>query len=273
MYTQALKKALTEIKNLSPDIQYSFLLSRDGAMVAEDDKIDRLVAERMVHSFKSVLEKATAIDGLESYLIEGENGKTCFSQTGDMYIAMTTSKSADIASLQSTPRLIIPTILKLFESVVPSPTAELSVPRRPNSPVDNRPNNLVYSKPNSPVDTKPNKLAESRPCELIVETFSSNEFYSRFSGENVQVDRGLLDEWNSALNGKIVGGIQIETQNGKKAVYKVRAINDSLDRNGTIRIPVKACRTLGIKPGQTVNVKPVTSSTATQSLTFLLKTS
>jgi len=279
LYAQALQKALTEIRNLSPEINYSFLLSKEGMMIAADDKTDGAVAEKVVQSFQGVMEKSTIIGGLDSYLIEAENGRVCFSQTGDLYLAMMTTKNADIATLQSTPRLIIPAILKLFESVVPSPTAEPYEPNRIN-PVENNPVKPVDRGPNKPVDTRPvkpesrpNRIAGIGPIQLAVEAFSGSAFMASFSGDTVQVDRELLDEWSRLLEGRLVGQVQIEFQKGKTAVYKVRAINDSAERNGIIRIPSKICRSLGLAGGQAVNVKPVTSSTATQSLSFHLKTS
>jgi len=235
MYAVALKKALTEIKNLSPDINYSFLLSQDGTIVAEDEEADPATVKKVVHSFQGVLEKATTIDGLESYLVTGEKGKVNFSRTGDMYLTMMTSKNADIANLQSTPRLVIPTILKLFEEVIPTPT----------------------------------KTPEAG--KLIIESFNSNEFMTRFAGETVQVGRELLIEWAKFFDGKVVGQIQIETPTGKTAVYKVKAINDR--RKGIIRVSEKTCRSLGLRDGQSINVKPLKSSTPTQNLTFALKTS
>ena len=133
----------------------------------------------------------------------------------------------------------------MFESVTPTPTTKI-----------------------------PDPSVLIKPSKLLVETFSGNEFYARFSGETVQVDRELLDEWNKSFEGKVVGGVEIETPMGKRAVYKVKSINDSKNKkNGIIRIPEKICRAIVVKSGQTVNVKPVKPSTATQNLTYILKTS
>jgi hypothetical protein len=97
-------------------------LTKEGTIVAGDAQADETTMEKAVHSFQGVLEKVDAVGGLDTYLIEGENGKVQLSRAGDMYLTTVTSKNADLAYLPSITRVIIPTILKLLESIVPTPS-------------------------------------------------------------------------------------------------------------------------------------------------------
>lgn len=221
VYAAALRNTLREIRNICPDVTCSFVFTKDGTVVARDAQATETPIEKAVPLFQGITEKAVMIGGLDALLINGDNGKMYISCAEDMYLAMATSENADIAYLHSVTRVIVPTILRLLESIVPTPL----------------------------------KFVPSQ--QLTVDNVSG--FRTRFASDTVQVDHEILEQWSKLFNGKYVHSVKIEAFGGKLARCKVKAIEDpSLEGNGLIRIPEKTCQTLEVKKGELVRVKPIT---------------
>ncbi|NIR86752.1 roadblock/LC7 domain-containing protein [Candidatus Bathyarchaeota archaeon] len=120
MYATALKYTLTEIKKMCPDIKYSFIFTKDGAIITGDGEADSLM-EKTVDSFQRLAEKAVTIGELDALSINGEKGKLQISRVEDMYLVVTTSPRADTTYLNSVTNVIVPTVLKLLEKIAPTP--------------------------------------------------------------------------------------------------------------------------------------------------------
>jgi len=219
-YAVALKSALTEINNICPDVTHSFIFTKDGAIVARVSETDEETTEKMISSFQSVAEKADTIGSLKAFYVNGKNGKVILSGVNDMYLAFAASENADTTYLHSVMRVIIPTVLKLLETVTPTP------------------------------------LPQSAPSkQLVVDTLSGF-----FVGDSVQIDTELLEEWAELSNQKGISEVEIESFGGEATQCKVREINDSkLKGKGMIRIPEKVCKTLEVKKGELVKVKPAST--------------
>ena len=217
-YAVALKNALTEVKKICPDVSHSFIFRKDGAIVTGDSETEEEIMEKMVHSFQSVAEKAGTIGSLKALYVNGKKGKVLLSNVNDVYLALAVSKNADATFLHSVTRVIIPTVLKLLESITPTP---LHAPSK----------------------------------QLIVDTLSGF-----FIGDSVQIDTELLEEWAKLLNQKGVNEVEIEAFGGKTTQCKAKEISDpQLKGKGMVRIPEKLCKTLEVKKGEVVKVKPTST--------------
>jgi len=218
-YAVALKNALTEIKKTCPDVSRSFIFTQDGMIVAGDSETDEKTIERMISSFQSVAEKADTIGSLKAFYVNGKKGKVILSSVNDMYLALAASKNADTTYLHSVTHVIIPTVLKLLEAIT-----------------------------STPLQFTPSK-------QLVVDTLSGF-----FVGDSVQIDMETLEEWSKLLNQKSLDRVEIEAFRGKTAQCKVKEINDpKLKGKGMIRIPEKVCKTLEVKKGELVKVKPTST--------------
>jgi len=181
--------------------------------------------EKAMGPLQNLAEKAVMIGDLDSFLIDGSKGKVYISYTNDIYLAMVLSKDADMIYLRSVTHVIIPTILKLLETVFPNPT-------------------------------KPQKL--DSPLQLFVDNLGG--LRSRFIGDTVEIDHETLNQLSDLLNGGEVNEVEIEAFNGKQARCKVRKIEDSeLEKKSLIRIPEKTMQALEVKKGELVKVRPVAS--------------
>jgi len=219
LYAVALKNALTEIKNICPDISHSFIFTKDGAIVAGDPETDEKTMEKMIQSFQSIAEKADTIGSLKALYVNGEKGKVILSNVNDMYLVLAAFENADTTYLNSVTRVIIPTVLKLLETITPTP-----LPSAPSK-------------------------------QLVVDTLSGF-----FIGDSVQIDMELLEEWAKLLNQKSVNEVEIEAFGGKTTQCKAKEISDpQLKGKGMVRIPEKLCKTLEVKKGEVVKVKPTST--------------
>ena len=219
-YAVALKNALTEIKKICPDVSRSFIFAKDRVIVSGDAEPDEETMEKTMSSFQSVAEKADSIGNLKAFYVNGKKGKVILSGVNGMYLALAASENADTTYLHSVTRVIIPTVLKLLETITPTP------------------------------------LPQSTPSkQLVVDTLSGF-----FVGDSVQIDTELLKEWAKLSNQKSISDVEIEAFGGEATQCKVKAINDSkLKGKGMIRIPEKVCKTLEVKKGELVTVKPAST--------------
>jgi predicted regulator of Ras-like GTPase activity (Roadblock/LC7/MglB family)/DNA-binding Xre family transcriptional regulator len=224
-YAVALKNALTEIKNICPDVRRSFIFAKDRVIATGDPETDEETMKKTIDSFQSVAEKADSIGSLKAFYVNGNKGKIILSSVNDMYLALAASEDADTTYLHSVTRVIIPTVLKLLETITSTP---------PASP--------------TPLQSAPSK-------QLVVDTLSGF-----FVGDSVQIDTELLEEWAELSNQKGISEVEIESFGGEATQCKVREINDSkLKGKGMIRIPEKVCKTLEVKKGELVKVKPAST--------------
>jgi predicted regulator of Ras-like GTPase activity (Roadblock/LC7/MglB family) len=118
---EALKNTLIEIRNICPDINSSFIFTKDGQVMAGDTETAEITIKRALESFQSVKEKAGTIGGLHNFFVDGDKGKVHISRINNMYLVTSTSRNADASYLRSVTQVVLPTILKLLESVFPAP--------------------------------------------------------------------------------------------------------------------------------------------------------
>ncbi|UCE28704.1 MAG: hypothetical protein JSV85_05350 [Candidatus Bathyarchaeota archaeon] len=216
-YADALKNTLTEIKNVCPEINSSFIFTKEGTIVAGDTETADTTITKTLSSFQSLTEKADIIGGLHNFSVDGDKGKVHISRINDIYLATATSRNADENYLRSVTQVIVPTVLKLLESLVTTP------------------------------------LKSTQPQQLLVETFSGffagdavqvdpsllTKWSELYGGKRV-----------STIEVETFGG---ETTQCK--VKEINDPN--LRRKGIIRMPERVCKTLEVNKGEPVKIKPV----------------
>jgi predicted regulator of Ras-like GTPase activity (Roadblock/LC7/MglB family) len=264
-YSNALKNALTEIKNICPDVHTSFLFDKDGTIIASDDGTQEYNLERTVSSMEGIFEKAETIGGLDALIINGHNGKVHISCINDMYLAMVTSEKADMTYLQTVSRVLIPTVIKLLDNISPTPfkpapskPSMLSQPKISNEEEEIVEENEVADEEET---SKPEKfepaIEKTLPeisNQLIVDTIGG----LLVRGDTVEIDPEILKEWSENYDGMEIRNVEIESFNGNTTQCKVKPIKDSkLEGKGLIRMPEKTCQALDIRKGELVRVSPL----------------
>jgi len=216
-YAVALKNALTEIRNICPDISCSFVFTREGMVVAGDEHSADVSVEKTVGSFQGLMEKASTIGGLHTLMVNGSKGKVHISSIDDMYLAIAASKNADMAYIHSIVNVIVPTVLKILKTVVPTPP----------------------------------KMAPSQ--QLIVESLSGffvgdavqvDEEVLRQWSKDLK-GKGVGEVEVEAFGGKVV---RCKVKAIGDSNYKGK---------GLVRVPEKVAKELEVKEGELVRIKPV----------------
>ena len=266
-YASALKNALTEIRNVCSDVQTSFLFDKEATLVAGDSETPEATLSRVVTSLEGVLNKAETLGGLNSVVIEGSKGSIHISCVDDMYLTMVASKGADMRYLETVARVLIPTVIKLLDSLDPTPLRHSPPPHSLKSEakeelkIDDE-GELQEEADAEEQETKEVDKEEPMPPielpsnQLIVESFGGLLVRS----DTVQISDEIMSQWEELLDGKDVEIVEVESFNGKTSQCKVKALDDSkLENKAVIRIPEKLCQTLDIKKGELVRVKPVIS--------------
>jgi predicted regulator of Ras-like GTPase activity (Roadblock/LC7/MglB family) len=292
IYNIALRNALSGIKNSISDLNWSFILTNDGTVVTNDDNPVDSNMTQAAHSLQSLAEKANTIGGLDNVLINGEKNKIYVSSINDMYMVAGLAKNADLVYFRTITSAVLPTVLKVLDSVTSSLTHD-PAPFKP-APAFSFPSSkspkpeLLEPTPSEFNDTQEQKVEENEPSEAeeVEETEelqkptldtadeidsdkqpqelpSQQLIVDRFSGlmvksDTVQLDVEILKRWSDELNVENVDEVDVETFSGKTVRCKAKVINDpKLEGRGLIRIPEKACQSLDVRRGELVRVKPV----------------
>lgn len=294
IYNVALRNALIGIKDAMADLNWSFILMNDGTVITGDaSSVDPAIA-KAASSFQTLAEKATAIGDLDNMLLNGEKCKVYVSSVEDMYLVAGLTKNADLVYFRTITRAVLPTVLKVLDSVTTSlttaPTPLKPTPIMPISPP--RTSAPIFAKQTMPEPAveeeqaeeteqthevehteEPEEATELEP-ELQIperedaakqpqEIPSQQLIVDRFSGfmvktDTVQLDAEILKRWSEELDVENVGEVDVETFSGRTVRCKTKVINDpKLEGRGLIRIPEKTCQTLDVRRGELVRVRPV----------------
>ena len=265
-YASALTNALTEIRNVCPDVQTSFLFDKEATLVAGDSETPKATESKVVTCLEGILNKAEVLGGLNSVVIEGSKGSIHISCVDDMYLTMVTSKGVDMRYLETVARVLIPTVIKLLDSLDPTPlrrsppaSHSLKFEAKEELKIDEDEElqeeaDAEEQENKEPDKEEPMPSVELPSNQLIVESFGGLLVRS----DTVQISDEIMSQWEELLDGKEIGIVEVESFNGKTSQCKVKTLGDSkLDNKAVIRIPEKLCQTLDIKKGELVRVKPV----------------
>ncbi len=290
IYNVALRNALSGIKNALPDMNWAFILANDGTVIAGNDgSVDPNMA-KAAGSFQSLAERASTIGGLDSMLINGEKSKVYVSCVNDMYLVAGLGRNADLVYFRTITSAVLPTVLKVLDSVTssltsptpfkPTPTIQFPESETPE-PVLEKPAFSEFAFDKQQVDreemepTEAKEVEELQAPELSVpekmelpgqqldEVPSQQLIVDRFGGfmvksDTVQLDADILKRWSDQLGVEDISQVDVETFSGKTVRCKTKVINDAkLEGRGLIRIPEKACDSLDVRRGELVRVKPV----------------
>ena len=217
LYTEALRNTLTEIRNACPDINNSFIFTKDGTIVAGDTETADITIKKALNSFQKVAEKAGTIGGLHNFYVNGDKGKVYISHINDMYLVTATSKDADANYLRSVTQVIVPTILKLLESIIPAP------------------------------------LKSGQPQQLTVNTFSEFFASNTVQVDHELLAQWSESFGRKDINEVEVETLGGETTRCR--VKEIDDPN--LQRKGIIRIPERVCKALEVNKGEPVKIKPI----------------
>lgn len=280
VYSMALRDALDEILKVCPDIRNIFLFNKEGDIEAGDTETSEVAMFRAVTALRYILESSESAE-IENITVEGTDGKITLYCFGKHYLVTITTEHADTKYIGLVTRVLIPTVLRIVERLSPTPTIETEQEQAieetttaeqaetETQPLEEPPSQIFTPPPEESVETphaeEPQIVEElvtvketlqERPqaVQLMVESISG-----LFTpADTVRIANEILTEWENTSGRKPIENVEIETFDGKTTQCKVKPIKTSMyDGKGVVQIPEKIQRTLKIKSGELVKVRPV----------------
>ncbi len=222
-YTVALKNALTEIKNVCPEISHAFVFKENGENLAEDENKNELTISSAQEAFMALAKKGETLGGIESVTFKGSQGRVNFSKFNNFYVANVSSNDADQKTVTNLTRVMIPTMLKLVRQEVSFSQEHLREPE-------------IKAKFDEIPIVEPSQI-EIRQSEFTVE----NAGFGGFLGdpEAALVDTMQIAQWAEIFGDKHITKIKVNNlRTGKSINCTFKPIKESkFESKGIIQIP------------------------------------
>lgn len=136
IYNVALRNALAGIGKAYADANWLFILTNDGTVITSGENGLEANMSKAAESFQSLAEKAKAVGGLDKMLINTEKIKVYVSTLNDMYLVAGLAKNADLVYFRTLAGAVLPTVLKVVDSLASSPLTPAPTPFKSISPVE-----------------------------------------------------------------------------------------------------------------------------------------
>jgi hypothetical protein len=241
--TIALKNTLNEIRNVCPDISHSFVFRENGEILAEDDNTSEVSVNSAQETFRALVERATAVGGIESATFRSKDYKVNIMRFDDLYVTTISSNGTDEKTISSLTRVMIPTTLKIVQNIYPS--------------IKNSPRETAFK-------------SEQKICkpELVAPEFQASEFkvenLTLFGGfmidpETAYIDSALIVQWAEMYGDRPIKQIILEASStGKTTQCKFQPFKgEKYENKGIVQLSDKIQTALNIKKGAKVLIKPV----------------
>jgi len=238
----ALKNTLNEIRNVCPDISNIFIFRENGEILAKDENTTEVTINNAQETFSALIERATAIGGIESVTFRGTESKVNIVQFNDLYITTVSSNGADEKNVSNLIRVMVPTTLKILQDIYPS-----------------------IKNPSEEATLEPK--SETWEPEPIVPEVQANEFkvenlsvLGKFMNdpETAYVDRALIVQWAEMYGDQPINKIILDASNGKTVQCKFRPFRETKYENrGLVQLSEKIQNSLHIQKGNKVLITPI----------------
>lgn len=259
LYSFALSNTLNEIPKICGDVKNTFIVKRDGQIVAKDENTPEKTIACVADALQSMLEKAEAIGSIENAIVECSKGRVNISCIDDLYVVTVTSSKADMNYVNSVTETLVSTVLRLVRKITPASLADTSPPFETETPIEDADKLSETEEQESKGQSESQVEAEITSSEPQANQFMVEDLRGLFVKADVaRVDSSILTQWKEAYNGENIEEVEIETFDGKTIHCKIKPIKDSKSEGkGKIQMPDKVQAALGTKSGELVRVKPV----------------
>jgi hypothetical protein len=242
--TLALKNTLNEIRNVCPEITHAFVFKENGEILAEDEDTTEVTANNAQEAFRVLAERANVVGGIQAVSLKGADAKVNITRFDNLYVTTVASNGADEKTVSNLTRVMIPTTLRLVQSISSSfKPARVEIAVKPDSQI-------------SPIP-------ESHALEVEASEFTV-ENLTGFGGflndpETAYIDSALIVQWAEVYGDKHITKITLEAPStGKSMQCKFRPFKDTKYENkGIVQLPEKIQAALRIQKGIQILIKPL----------------
>jgi hypothetical protein len=238
-----LRIALNEIKNTCPGISNMFVLNKNKQVIAQDQNTQEEPINCAAETLAALVKRAGIAGGVDSLTFQGAEKRINFTRCDNNCFVTLASNDTDEKTLTQLIRVLVPSMRRLSQQVVSSHEAKIAASSKP--------------KPVPQIKPQPS-TSEPSVTEFLVENLAGLSIISG-SPDTIRVDRALVGQWRELYGDKkIEEAVVEEASTGKKVQCRFEPIKDSkLEGQGVVQVPLRIQKSLGIKKGATVLVRPV----------------
>jgi predicted regulator of Ras-like GTPase activity (Roadblock/LC7/MglB family) len=261
IYSFALRNTLHEITNACPDISNIFLFNKDGGIITGEENV-RQAAVSTIDALRDVLEKAETLGGVQNIIVEGTRGTVSVSLINDSYLVTVLPEGADLKYVNTLADVLVRTITKLLEKT--NLALNRGSPRGPEEPTiipDTKPTETSFEETvkkyeeQAPSAASPDRIGPEPQVNQFIVDKTEGMFAS---SDTVRIDGETLSQWMELYEKKKIEEVVIETFGGKSVQCKLKPIKGSkYEGKGIIQVPEKIQKSLEVKKGELVRVKPI----------------
>lgn len=260
IYSLALKTALDEIKNITPDVTCTFVFRQNGEVIAQDDNATPTAIQQAIQFFNETTCRLDAVGGFENLTIRGSNGQVNFAACiNGLYLATVSSKSVDEKTLFALNHVLVPVVIKVIHQLTLNSQAEAIAEAAKPSSEDSK-----QEQPIQPQKPEPIKALEPEKFEPLLPKAPVHQFMVEKIGgllvasDTVRIDGEVLAGWSQLYEGKTIEQVTIESLRMKTVTCKFKPIKETKNTTkGIVQIPEKIMQTLDVSKGELVMIKPV----------------
>jgi len=260
LYSLALKTALDEIRNITPEVSCTFVFNQEGEVIAQDDNAQTATIQQAIQFFNEITCRVDAIGGFENLTIKGSSGQVNFASCANgFYLATVSAKTFDEKTLFALNRILVPVVIKVIDQLSQNNeiNANTETVQAKNEELKQE-QNVEPLKPEQSDILTPLKLEPLLPKAPVHQFMVEKISGILTASDTVRIDGEVLEGWSQLYEGKLIDQVSIESLRMKSVTCKFKPIKEAkTTTKGIIQIPEKIMQTLELSKGELVMIKPV----------------
>ncbi len=260
LYSLALKTAIDEIRNVTPEVSCAFVFKQDGEVIAQDDDAKPKTIQEAIQFFNEMTSRMGTVGGFENLSIRGRSGQVTFTECVDgFYLGTVSSKMVDEKTLFVLNHIVVPVIIKVIQqmpqnSIVPAVVASEAKLEEPKQ------EQLIEEakSENAPV-VQPEKIEEEVLPKAPVHQFMVEKISGLLvASDTVRIDGDVIASWDQLYEGRFIDQVTVESLKMKKITCKFKPIKETRNTaKGIVQVPERILQTLEVSKGELVMITPV----------------
>lgn len=259
IYSFALKTALDEIRNITPEVSCTFVFKQDGEVIAQDDNAQTEVIHQAIQFFNEITCRVDAVGGFENLTIKGTSGQVNFASCANgYYLATVSSKTFDEKTLFALNRVLVPVVIKIIDQL--SQNSEIKTDAETVQVKSEEAKFELTAEPAKPetAEAAPLKLEPFLPPAPVHQFMVEKIGGLLVASDTVRVDGAVIEGWSQLYPGKVIEQVTVESLRMKTITCKFKPLKESkTTTKGIVQVPEKIMQTLDLSKGELVMIKPV----------------
>jgi hypothetical protein len=258
IYSLALKTAIDEIRNITPEVSNAFIFRQDGEVIAQDENANPKTIQEAIMFFNETTARLDAVGGFENLTIRGRSGQVNFAACNNgFYLATVSLKTFDEKTLFALNRVLVPVVIKVIQQLTQNDQTKTIFEASQAKPETPQEQPTIEAKP-EPVTLQPEKFEPLLPKAPVHQFMVEKIGGLLVASDTVRVDGEVIAGWSQLYEGKVIEQVELESLRMKTLRCKFKPIKESKNTTkGIVQLPEKVLQSLEVSQGELVMIKPV----------------